>query len=281
MGVKVFKIFRPLNLLIIALTQLLAFYFLGRSGQSYVYIILLSIGTVSIAAAGYMINDYFDVHRDVANNKSNDALSLLIKHRLFWFVYVILNVVGLFSAWLIQYKLIYVFGIIQILLFIYSYSWKDLPILGNVTISTLVALSILLVRWVHPDLQLNLLLFYGLFAFFTTWIREMIKDIEDYQGDNAAGSRNLIQIMGIKKGLFLIRALNVFVLATLFTSWKLVGSFFHPPLYYVVLVYGLMCIVLPMTIQLYMSYQNHPNYKVMSLLSKYAMITGILSMLFF
>lgn len=264
-----------------ALTQLLVFYFLARSSQSFLYIIVLTIGTCSIAAAGYIINDYFDEQRDAFNNKTKEALQFLRKNKLFWFIYILLNLIGLMAAWMIQFKLIYIFIVIQLLLLVYSYSWKDLPILGNVTISTLVALSILLVRWVHPDLKLNLLLFYGLFAFFSTWIREMIKDIEDYAGDREAGSRNLIQVMGIKKSLFLVRALIIFVLATLFTSWGLIGSFFHAPLNIVVLIYGLMCIVLPMIIQLVMSYQNYPNYKLMSSLSKYAMITGILSMLFF
>lgn len=239
------------------------------------------MGTCCIAAAGYMVNDYFDVRRDAVNNKSKAALLFLLENKIFWFLYFMLNIIGLFAAWIIQYKLIYIFGIIQMLLFIYSYSWKDLPVLGNISISTLAALSILLVRWVHPDLKLNLLLFYGLFAFFITWIREMIKDIEDFHGDSEAGSKNLIQVMGIKKSLFVIRALNVFVLATLFTSWKLVGSFFHTPLYYIVIVYGLLCIVLPMLIQLIISYQKYPNYKLMSTLSKYAMVTGVLSMLFF
>jgi 4-hydroxybenzoate polyprenyltransferase len=281
MILKVLKIFRPLNLFIIALSQLLTFYFLAQSSQSFIYIIVLTIGTCSIAAAGYLINDYFDVQRDALNNKTKEALAFLRNNKLFWLIYILLNLVGLLAAWMIQFKLIYIFVVIQLLLFVYSYSWKDLPILGNVTISTIVALAILLVRWVHPDLKLNLLLFYSLFAFFSTWIREMIKDIEDFAGDSEVGSRNLIQLMGIKKSLFLIRILILFVLATLFTSWELIGSFFHAPLSWVVLIYGLVCIVLPMVFQLIISYQNYPNYKLMSTLSKYAMITGILSMLFF
>jgi 4-hydroxybenzoate polyprenyltransferase len=281
MLLKVLKIFRPLNLFIIALSQILAFFFLAQASQSFIYIVVLTIGTCSIAAAGYLINDYFDVQRDASNNKTKEALAFLRNNKLFWFIYILLNLLGLLAAWMIQFKLIYIFVVIQILLFIYSYSWKDLPLLGNITISTLVALAILLVRWVHPDLKLNLLLFYGLFAFFSTWIREMIKDIEDFAGDKEAGSRNLIQLMGIKKSLFLIRILILFVLATLITSWELIGSFFHSPLSWVVLIYGLVCIVLPMVFQLILSYQNYPNYKLMSTLSKYAMITGILSMLFF
>jgi len=281
MLLKVLKIFRPLNLFIIALSQILAFFFLAQASQSFIYIVVLTIGTCSIAAAGYLINDYFDVQRDASNNKTKEALAFLRNNKLFWFIYILLNLLGLLAAWMIQFKLIYIFVVIQILLFVYSYSWKDLPILGNVTISTIVALAILLVRWVHPDLKLNLLLFYGLFAFFSTWIREMIKDIEDFAGDKEAGSRNLIQLMGIKKSLFLIRILILFVLATLITSWELIGSFFHSPLSWVVLIYGLVCIVLPMIFQLILSYQNYPNYKLMSTLSKYAMITGILSMLFF
>ena len=281
MILKVLKIFRPLNLFIIALSQLLTFYFLAQSSQSFIYIIVLTIGTCSIAAAGYLINDYFDVQRDALNNKTKEALAFLRNNKLFWLIYILLNLVGLLAAWMIQFKLIYIFVVIQLLLFVYSYSWKDLPILGNVTISTIVALAILLVRWVHPDLKLNLLLFYSLFAFFSTWIREMIKDIEDFAGDSEVGSRNLIQLMGIKKSLFLIRILILFVLATLFTSWELIGSFFHAPLSWVVLIYGLVCIVLPMVFQLIISYHNYPNYKLMSTLSKYAMITGILSMLFF
>ncbi len=278
---KILKIFRPLNLFIIALSQFLAFHFLSSSHQSFIYIALLIIGTCSIAGAGYMINDYFDEKRDRKNNKPKEGLNFFKSHNLFWFVYGFLNLLGLAAALFIQFKLIYIFFVIQFILFIYSYSWKDLPILGNLSISILVALTILLVRWVHPDIKMSLLMFYALFAFFSTWIRELVKDIEDFDGDHEAGSKNMIQLMGIKKSLFVYRSLNVFVLAMLFTSWGLIGSFFHTPLNWVVMSYGILCIAVPMVFQLFLSYQKHPDYSLMSILSKYAMLTGVLSMMFF
>ncbi len=138
---KILKIFRPLNLFIIALSQFLAFHFLSSSHQSFIYIALLIIGTCSIAGAGYMINDYFDEKRDRKNNKPKEGLNFFKSHNLFWFVYGFLNLLGLAAALFIQFKLIYIFFVIQFILFIYSYSWKDLPILGNLSISILVALT--------------------------------------------------------------------------------------------------------------------------------------------
>jgi 4-hydroxybenzoate polyprenyltransferase len=170
---------------------------------------------------------------------------------------------------------------IAAIMFLYNYSWKDLPVLGNLTISFLVAFSILLVRIIQEDIEPKLLLYYAMFAMFLTWARELVKDLEDRKGDLLVGSQNMTISTSTKGSLMFFRLLIVFVLALLVSAWPIFKSFLSLNVHITVITYGVLCIALPMIYLIGMSYRAELNYSDMSRISKYTMVTGVLSLLFF
>lgn len=272
-------IFRPANLGLLILCQVLVYIFIGK-GDNFLLIAILSIATACIAAAGNMINDFYDRNRDEINKPGKNVSQWYLDRNLFWPIYFALNLTGLITAWLLNPYLGALFAGTIALLWIYSVQWKDLPLLGNLCISFLAAISLLIVRIVQPGLNVKLMLYYALFAFILTWIRELIKDMEDRVGDEASGSKTLAITASPKINLWTIRILTIVVLMLLKESWSVFRYYFDYKLEWVVLSYGIATLILPLFAILSKSYQFEPDYSNMSKLAKYCMATGMLSMMF-
>lgn len=278
---KALLVFRPLNLLILATTQWLIYYFLGAGEQSVILIFILSAATLTIAAAGNLLNDYFDRERDEVNKPGKNYAAFWVNHKLIWPTYLFLNLTAIYLGLQLNSLLAWMMLFIASVLFLYNYSWKDLPVLGNLTISFLVAISILLVRIIQDGIEPKLLMYYAMFAMFLTWARELVKDMEDKKGDLMVGSQNMTISTSIKGSLMFFRMLIVFVLALLVTAWPIFRTFLSLNVHTTVITYGLLCIALPLIYLIGMSYRSELNYSDMSRVSKYIMVTGVLSLLFF
>lgn len=278
---KALLVFRPLNLLILAATQWLIYYFLSAHAPGVLLILTLSSATVCVAAAGNLLNDYVDRERDAINKPSKNYAGFWIEHKLIWPVYLSLNVFAIYLGFLLNLWLSVFILMTIVLMLVYNYSWKDLPIIGNLTIAFLTALSLLLVRIVNRDIDAPVMLYYAMFALFLTWARELVKDLEDRVGDASVGAKNLSLKIGVKSSLMFFRMLIVFVLALLFTAWPFFKNFLPVSIHTIALMYGILCIGLPLIYLIVLSYRHQQDFKTMSNLCKYAMVTGVLSMMFF
>ena len=171
----------------------------------------LSLSTVLIAAAGYIINDYFDVKIDAINRPEKLVLEKRIPMKLAIIVHSIMNVVAIFMALLVARKAGHLsFIAIQVvctgLLWFYSTTFKRQFMIGNVIVSILTAFTIAVLILYEPALHYYLkqdffvdgktelipnpiwvLGTYAYFAFMLTWMREIVKDMEDFKGDAEQG----------------------------------------------------------------------------------------------
>ncbi len=272
-------IFRPLNLGLLALCQFLVYIFIGK-GDNFLLIAILSFGTICIAASGNMINDYYDRVRDEVNKPGVNFAQWYLDRKLFWPVYAGLNLIGIGIASLINTYLGALFIGTAMMLWLYSAQWKDLPLLGNLSISFLAAISLLIVRLIQPSMNVHLLMYYAFFAFITTWIREAIKDMEDKAGDELSGSKSLAVKASTKINLLLIRLLILVLMVILYDSWSTFRFNFDSKLEWIVLIYGITTLILPNFAILIKCNQENPDYALMSKLVKYCMLTGMLSMMF-
>ncbi|MCE7053168.1 geranylgeranylglycerol-phosphate geranylgeranyltransferase [Algoriphagus sp. AGSA1] len=222
-----FRISRPINLLMVAFAQLMTAYFLvetTRSGlpilQDYkLYVIIFS--TLLITAAGYMINDYYDVKIDYVNRPGNVVVGKGIKRRVVLLLHTLLNFTAIGLGLLVSPTVGLINFAAAFLLWFYSNQLKREPFIGNFTVALLTGVSIYLIAFHYQKSEL-LVLTYAIFAFFLNLIREIIKDIEDRQGDRKHGCRTLPIVIGFRKTkavIFLIAA--VFVCAILVVTFKL------------------------------------------------------------
>lgn len=218
------RLVRMTNLVIVVLTQYLTRILLigprheWRSIVSNVDMFLLSLSTVCIAAAGYMINDYFDVKIDIVNKPERVVVGRYLKRRWVMGAHQILNVLGAILGLAVS-PYIFLINVFSItLLWFYSERFKRKPFIGNFIVSLLTGLTLLILT-VHFPANRHLVFIYAVFSFFISLIREIVKDMEDIKGDEAHGCRTLPIIWGIRRtknflyGVLLLFVITLFIMA--------------------------------------------------------------------
>ena len=226
------KLIRLKNLIIVALTQLIIKFslinpFLDNFILSNNQFFLLVISTVFITASGYIINDIYDVKTDKINRESSRIIgkSITSRNAIIW--YIIFNFLGLglgiYIAYIVKkplYILIFIYCIFS--LWTYSKRMKTSFLLGNLQVSLLTAISIFTVALfdIVPNginknngemMIFKIILFYAAFAFIITFIREMIKDLEDIEGDREIEAKTLAITYGIEKTKWISLIFTIFI----------------------------------------------------------------------
>lgn len=272
------RLIRVQNLLIVVLTQFLARLFLIGDKSTIVQsltdskIWLLALSTACIAAAGYIINDYFDVKIDLINKPQRVVIGRYFKRRLAMGVHQGLNVIGcLIGLYLSRW--VFVFDVLCVtLLWFYSAQFKRQPLVGNIVISLLTALSFIVLA-VYYRQNTDMLLIYALFSFGISLIREIIKDMQDIRGDARFGCRTIPIIWGLRRTKYLLYVLiGAFVL-----SLSLIANSLHNNR--LTLIFGLLLFpVAWLTYRLVLADTRH-DFGYLSTLCKLIMLVGVLSMI--
>ncbi|GAA4448987.1 geranylgeranylglycerol-phosphate geranylgeranyltransferase [Nibrella saemangeumensis] len=176
---------------------------------------LLSLSTVCIAAAGYVINDYFDVKIDIVNKPERVIIGRYMKRRMAMGAHQVLNIIGcLIGLYLSRW--VFVVDVLSVtLLWFYSAYFKRQPFVGNLIVAFLTALS-LIVLAVYYRRNSDLLLIYAAFSFCISLVREIIKDMEDVKGDARYGCRTLPIVWGIRRTKYLLYGIIALFITTLF-----------------------------------------------------------------
>ena len=182
------------------------------------YIALLIGASVFVAAGGYIINDYFDIKIDRINRADRLIVTQTIsKDQAIWAYRIVSGlglVCGLAASWIVRsWALAIIFVFVPGLLWFYSSAYKRQFLLGNLIIAFTAALPPILlaianVGWLNryfavvmPYLTFNKDIFYwmsgfALFAFLLTWIREIVKDLQDQAGDRELECHTLPIVLG-------------------------------------------------------------------------------------
>lgn len=182
---------------------------------------LIILSTVLIAAAGYIINDYFDVKTDLINHPDTVVVDKVIKRRLAIILHLSFTLIGIFIGMYAALKTGYLrlamfHFAAAFLLWVYSTHFKKQLLVGNIVVSLLTA-SVAFMPFVfemaimdksNPDFiiqyryvilsALKITTIFSVFAFITSMAREIIKDIEDYKGDKATGGLTMPIVWGIQ-----------------------------------------------------------------------------------
>ena len=292
------KLVRWPNLVFIILTQLLFYYcvYIPLFGMNeYIKLIWLILASVFIAAAGYIINDYFDLNIDQVNKPERNVFVRSVNRRWAIIWHFIFNLIGIvatlvavgFSKW----YLVLANVVVVLLLWFYSTSFKRQVLIGNVVISLLTAWTVLIVFFAYTNPQhafmadpasvkfFRISFLYAGFAFVISLVREAVKDMEDLEGDERYGCKTLPIIFGVRTTkiyaliwvVVLTGALLILQLYILQFGW------------WIAVLYSVLLVILPLlyTVSKLIKASTIPDFAYLSQLTKWIMFTGIVSMIFF
>ncbi len=192
------------------------------------YFLTLVMSVAFIAAGGYVINDYFDRRTDYINHPDSVVVGTKIKRRVAITLHFVLNTIGVLSGIFVSVLSGYwmygiIFIAISIVLWFYSTVYKRKLLIGNFVISVFTAMvPFIVLLYEFPHLfgtnitNINNIIYivsgFSFFAFITSMIREVLKDIEDYDGDAKTGCKTLPIVTSVQTAKYVVLS---FVLITM------------------------------------------------------------------
>jgi 4-hydroxybenzoate polyprenyltransferase len=300
------RLIRWPNLVFFALTQVLFVYCIihpillsggATPNITGLYCFLLVLSYFFIYAEGYVINDYFDLNIDRINKPDKVIVEKVISRRwvIFWHVFLSLAgiAIGFYIDWVTNVSLLGLLNTIVVgLLFFYSISLKKKLLIGNILVSILTAWAILVVTFcetsnlleadsiAHYTQKITRISFlYTAFAFVISLVREVVKDMEDIDGDRRYGCNTMPIAWGMQSTKVFVSVWLVVLICML-----LVVQFYVLILkWWWSAAYSLILIILPLLyiFRLLLRASTSNEYHRVSTLIKMVMLAGILSMLFF
>ncbi len=297
---SIFNLIRWKNLIMIALVQILIKYaFFPAFGIKDTFsdfnFSLLVLATLCIAAGGYIINDIYDIKADRINKPDKVYINKIISESNANLLYIILTFsgacIGFYISNLINKNPFFgIFILTAALLYVYSTYLKSVILVGNIVVSVAIALSILIVGVfellpaITPETKNNqlirfkILFDYAVFAFFINLIREIVKDIQDVNGDYKTGIKTLPIAIGKDRTAKLAAVITIVLIASIvYYIYSFV--FMHK----VAVIYFLLAVIAPLVVIVIklLSKITPENLKQTSLFLKITMLTGMFSMLLY
>ncbi|WP_081907244.1 geranylgeranylglycerol-phosphate geranylgeranyltransferase [Flavobacterium gilvum] len=262
---KYLKLIRYQNLLMLALMQLIFRYgFLNYQNiplalKDWQYFLLV-FATIMIAAGGYIINNIMDQATDNDNKPNKVVVGKGISETNAYNLYFACTVLGVGTGFYLSNLIekpgfASIFIIISATLYLYATSLKQMLLIGNIVVAFLLGFSVLIIGIfdllpvINPGNKVvmaelfSILLDYALFAFVINFIREIVKDLEDVNGDYNQGMNTLPIAFGISRTSKLVLILSLIPLVMVILYIK---NYFFEFNLYIATLYALICIVAPL-----------------------------------
>jgi 4-hydroxybenzoate polyprenyltransferase len=255
--------------------------------------LLLVLSTVSLAAGGYVINNIFDQATDNDNKPDQVIIGRGISETNAYNIYVVLNIIGVGIGFYLSNVIgkpgfASIFIMIAAALYFYATSLKQMVLIGNIIVAALLSISVIIIGIfdlfpvITPENQpmmanlFSILLDFAVFAFMINFIREIVKDLEDVNGDYNQGMSTLPIVLGISRtakitfGLSFIPIfviliyINTYLIPLLYATLYMLLFVLGPLLYFVVKIW---------------TAKKQKEFRSLSLLLKWILFFGILSVL--
>ncbi len=299
-----FRLFRVVNLLIIAFIMYFLRYFLFEpvmevehmtSPLSDLQFAWLVLTYLVLTAGGYALNDYYDIGMDEINRPGKTVLRNILPLKAGLNLFFILTAIGVLSgfalAWTLKSTTLYFIPVfVSALYWFYTTKYKREFISGNLVVSFLAALGVGIV-FVYYVLSFptvgffpyrmwpylyTIVIVFASFAFYLTFIREIVKDVIDTNGDKEFGCDNI----PIRFGMAETRIILI-ILASVLLGGIGVFAWFTYSLNKSYLFYYLVIVMIPMSIYLInqlVRAKEIKDYKAISLFLKIMMVVGMVSL---
>ncbi|MFM2228758.1 MAG: hypothetical protein RL607_16 [Bacteroidota bacterium] len=274
--ISMFSVVRGYNIPVVILAQYLSTIYIfapNKRALSIVFdgiLFLIVLASALTIASGYIINNFYDSNKDLINRPTKSKLDRLVSQKTKLQVYFTLNFIVALLAFLISFRAVCFFSTYIFLIWFYSHKLKRIVIVGNLTAALLAILPFFAILLYYKNFYPEIIA-HASFLGMLILMREIIKDLENIQGDLA----NNYQTIPVKYGESIARSLLIGL--TLFTLF---------PLYYLIEVYdvgymdfyfygaslGLICF----GIYVNRSYKKK-DYLILHLILKFLIVTGVFS----
>ncbi len=272
------KLLRPLNLFIIALSMVLFMLKADNFNMSnlrWPELIYVILSVVLTAAGGYVINDIFDIEADNINRPHKRIIAKHISLRSANIFYVCILAASILCGFLTGLGLGLLVMAVNVLLYFYSSDLKGTVLWGNLLVALLSGIVVYSAQKGVYSANHAYVAEYALLAFCITMARELIKDIEDMEGDKAQGYKTFPIVVGITWTRLLTQFFLLAVVADLIYLFTLTGTGYFIP-------YVLIFVLLPLawvSVLIFRAKDSRDQRRISTLL-KIIMISGLVSVLF-
>ena len=296
----ILNLIRWKNLVLILLTHILIKFALLEAFDvltvlDHLHFAVLTLATLCLAAAGNIINDIYDVETDTINKPNQVIIGKQISEKAAHNLFFAFNVIGVLLGFYLSNHIgkqafFGIFVITSLLLYLYASTLKRTIVIGNLVISVLVGMSILIVGIFdvipatfsqNAESQLTfikIILDYAIFAFLVNLVRELIKDIEDTDGDYKSEMNTLPIALGRERAKKIAFAISIIPIAAVIFY---VVTYLYKQQW--AIFYFLIFVIAPLiyaTIKIF-SAETKTDYRLLSNIYKLVMFLGILSLLLY
>lgn len=273
---SLFSVIRGYNIPVIALAQYLSAIFILDKERRALEVILdgnlfiIVLASSLTIASGYIINNFYDVQKDLINRPKKSMLDRLVSQGTKLQVYFALNLIVVLLAFLVSWRAVFFFSGYIFLIWFYSHKIKKYPIIGNLTAAFLAVLPffgiLMYFKNFYPEIYVH-----ATFLYLLILVREMIKDLENLAGDMAANYRTIPVMFGERIAKNIIATL---IFLTILPVYYLVDVYDvgYMDLYF----YAGMLVIIYFLLKLWKA-ESRANYLLLHNLLKFLIVAGIFS----
>jgi len=276
---SLFSTIRGYNILVIVVAQYLASIYIFAP-EKPVHSVLFDpqlfwivLASALCIASGYIINNFYDAEKDLINRPHKTLLDSYVSQKTKLAVYFILNFLAVILASAVSFRAVLFFSAYIFILWLYSHKLKKIPLLGNIT-AALMAIAPFFAVFIYYKNFYLVIFVHATFLFLILFMRELVKDLENLQGDFAQNYRTIPVVYGAKPTKIIITASFLLTLVPTFIllSDKLDVGYMY---YYFILSFLLLMVFL------FFLWKSHSklHYRLLHNLLKFIIVFGVLSIL--
>jgi 4-hydroxybenzoate polyprenyltransferase len=205
------------NVLFTAGAQYIAFLFAFNTkenifqslAETKVHLIIAS--TAFILAGGYIINNFYDIEKDLINRPYRTRFQNLVSRGFKLNFYLLLNFIGLSIALFASWRIFIFFFAYGTLLWFYSHKLSKIVLIRELTASFLVVLAFFSLVIYYQVMSLPFFL-YGMSLFLLLFAREIYKGIIWMKGDVVQGYESIATRIGPETSKRIFQVILIFSL---------------------------------------------------------------------
>jgi 4-hydroxybenzoate polyprenyltransferase len=276
---SLFSVVRGYNILIIFIAQYLAsIYILApdkplREVLFDANLFILVIASTLAIASGYLINNFYDIEKDMINRPEKTLLDNYISQKTKLAIYFTMNFLSVILASYVSFKAVLFFSVFIFFLWFYSHKLKKYPFVGTLAASILAITPFFVVFVYYKNFDIVIFV-HATFLFLIISIRELIKDLENIKGDLTQNYKTIPVVYGIKFSKKIISVLVALTLAPtlILMSNKFAIGYMH--------YYFLLCFIV-LVVFLFFLWKSYSKiqYTLLHNLLKFIIVVGVFSIL--